>query len=97
MLTVAVNELQNQLSRYLQFVKNGERVLITERNMVIAEISSRKELEEESLSINEKFRQLHNAGEMILAKRNTSCAKIPATKEKLDWKSVYNDVRADRV
>ena len=39
MITVGIRDLKNQLSLYLQYVKNGEKVIITEHNKVIAEIS----------------------------------------------------------
>ena len=40
MITVGVRDLKNQLSQYLQYVKRGEKIIITEHNRVIAEISS---------------------------------------------------------
>jgi prevent-host-death family protein len=39
MITVGVKDLKNQLSQYLQYVKHGEKIVITEHNRVIAEIS----------------------------------------------------------
>ena len=38
MIVAGVKELKNALSRYLDFVKNGEDLLITERGKVIARI-----------------------------------------------------------
>ena len=38
MLAVNVRELKNRLSRYLQDVKHGERILVTDRGQVVAEI-----------------------------------------------------------
>lgn len=43
MIAVGVRDLKNQLSQYLQYVKRGERVYITEYNKVISEISLPKE------------------------------------------------------
>jgi len=40
MITVGVRDLKNQLSQYLQYIKRGEKIIITEHNRVIAEISS---------------------------------------------------------
>lgn len=37
--TVGVKELKNKLSYYLREVKLGTRVLVTDRNVVIAELS----------------------------------------------------------
>lgn len=38
MITVGIKNLKNSLSRYMRFVKSGERVLVTEHNHIIAEI-----------------------------------------------------------
>jgi antitoxin (DNA-binding transcriptional repressor) of toxin-antitoxin stability system len=78
-------------------VKDGEKVVVTEHNKIIAEIvvpdkNNRKEI---SL-IEKKLEQLSREGEIVLAKRNKSCVKIPETKEKLNWELIYNEVRADR-
>ena len=40
MKTASVTEVKNNLSKYLEQVKNGEPVLITERGVVIARIES---------------------------------------------------------
>ena len=95
MITVGVRELKNQFSQYLQYVKNGERVIITEYNKIIAEISVPQK-NEKAASIEEKLEQLGKEGIIIPAKRQKSCVKLPETNEKLDWMSVYNKIRADR-
>ncbi|MDR3247736.1 MAG: type II toxin-antitoxin system prevent-host-death family antitoxin [Treponema sp.] len=98
MLTVGVRDLKNQLSQYLQYVKDGEKVIVTEHNKIIAEISvPRKENGVEISPIEKKLEKLSKEGEIILAKRNKSYVKIPETKEKIDWETIYNEVRADRV
>lgn len=38
MKTVGVRELKNRLSHYLRLVRRGERVLITDRGEVVAEV-----------------------------------------------------------
>ena len=43
MVRVGVRELRNKLSRYLRLVRQGETVLITDRDEVVAEIRQRKE------------------------------------------------------
>jgi antitoxin (DNA-binding transcriptional repressor) of toxin-antitoxin stability system len=98
MLTVGVRDLKNRLSHYLQYVKDGEKVVITEHNKIIAEITlPEKNNGKEIVSIEKKLKQLSREGEIVLAKRNKSCVTIPDTTEKLDWESVYNEVRADRI
>jgi prevent-host-death family protein len=95
MISVGVRELKNQLSQYLQYVKDGERVLVTEHNRIIAEIVE-PEQQEADTEIEQKLLQLSREGEVILAKRNKSRVSLPETKETLDWETVYNEVRSDR-
>jgi len=96
MITVGVRDLKNRLSLYLQYVKNGERVIITEHNKIIAEICV-PEKEEKSAAIEEKLIKLSKEGEIILAKSNKSRLKLPKINEKLDWATVYDEIRAERI
>jgi antitoxin (DNA-binding transcriptional repressor) of toxin-antitoxin stability system len=38
MKTVGIRELKNRLSAYIRLVRDGERVLITDRGVIVAEI-----------------------------------------------------------
>ena len=96
MITVGVRDLKNQLSRYLQYVKDGEKVIITEHDTIIAQISV-PEKEENLSTIEEKLLRLGREGDIIPAKRNKSCVKLPQIKEKLHWETVYDEIRADRI
>ena len=96
MITVGVRDLKNQLSLYLQYVKAGEKVIITEHNKIIAEINVLEKAVNDT-SIEEKLQELSKEGDIILAKRNRSCVKIPKPEEKIDWLKVYNKIRADRI
>jgi prevent-host-death family protein len=95
MITVGIKELKNQLSKYLQYVKEGEKVIITEHNKIIAEISV-PEKKEELNFLSKKLQQLKNDGKMILSKRNESYAKMPEYNDKIEWKSIYNETRKER-
>jgi prevent-host-death family protein len=98
MITVGVRDLKNQLSQYLQYVKDGEKIIVTEHNRIIAEIIV-PEKKNTNISIEKKFEQLKKEGKMILSKRNETLVKKPQiteTEKKIEWESVYNDVRADR-
>jgi prevent-host-death family protein len=82
MVTVGVRDLKNQLSQYLQFVKNGEKVIITEHNKIIAEISSPSEVKDDNILLAEqRLQKLSMEGEIILAKRNETRVNIPETTE----------------
>ena len=96
MITVGVRDLKNQLSQYLKYVKEGEKVVVTEHNKIIAEISV-PENKDNSTKIEDKLIELSKEGEIILAKRNSSRLKLPEINEKLNWKTVYNEIRADRI
>jgi prevent-host-death family protein len=98
MLTVGVRDLKNQLSQYLQYVKDGEKVVITEHNKIIAEISVPVQEKKDTIVFFEKeLEKLNKEGEVILAKRNKSCVKLPETKENIDWEKIYNETRSDRL
>ena len=96
MITVGVRDLKNQLSLYLQYVKNGEKVIITEHNKVIAEIAV-PETEEKLTSIEESLIKMSKEGEIILAKSKKSRLKLPEINEKLDWVTVHEEIRMDRI
>jgi antitoxin (DNA-binding transcriptional repressor) of toxin-antitoxin stability system len=95
MITVGVRNLKDQLSRYLQYVKNGEKVIVTEHNRIIAEISI-PEKKDVATTFEQKLLELSEAGKVILAKRTTALARKPEDKLNLDWKTVYDEVRQDR-
>jgi antitoxin (DNA-binding transcriptional repressor) of toxin-antitoxin stability system len=95
MITVGVKNLKDQLSLYLQYVKNGEKVIITEHNKIIAELSV--PAKKDALStFEQKLIQLHKEGKVILAKRNSSLVKKPKIEEKLDYEPVLDEIRSDR-
>jgi antitoxin (DNA-binding transcriptional repressor) of toxin-antitoxin stability system len=98
MVTVAVGTLQDQLSLYIQYVKNGEKVVITEHNdnEPIAELSVPKKLAVVN-NFDQKLAQLSKEGKIILAKKNTKVLVKPKIKENLDYVSILNDVRSDRI
>ena len=96
MITVGVKDLKNQLSIYLQYVKDGEKVIVTEHNRIIAEINLPQK-EEKLYPIEDELEKLSKEGLIILASRKKSCVKLPKIEEKLDWESFYNEIRVDRL
>jgi prevent-host-death family protein len=93
MITVGVRDLKNQLSQYLRYVKDGEKIIVTEHNRIIAEIIV-PEKKNTNISIEEKFEQLKREGKMILAKRNETLVEKPQITEmekKLEWESIYSN------
>jgi len=92
MIAVGVRDLKNQLSQYLQYVKHGEKVFITEHNRVIAEISLPKE-EISNTDVEIELERLTAAGKLIKAKRNNSIHLKTMTSAGIDWISVYKENR----
>ncbi len=93
MITVGVRDLKNQLSRYLQQVKLGEKVLITEHNKVIAQISLPGN-EIGTSKIEEQLQLLALSGKLLSAKRNQSLAIETEIPSAIDWISEYEANRA---
>ena len=96
MITVGVRDLKNQISQYLQYVKDGEKVIITEHNRIIAEISAPQK-EENLTTVEERLIKLSEKGDIILAKRKKSCVEMPEITGNVNWKAVYDEIRADRI
>lgn len=92
MISVGVRDLKNQLSQYLQYVKHGERVLITEHNRIIAEISLPREGQKVD-SVEEALERLAVSGKLQKAKRNSSAATSSEVAPTVDWISVYRENR----
>ncbi|MCL2480108.1 MAG: type II toxin-antitoxin system prevent-host-death family antitoxin [Spirochaetaceae bacterium] len=95
MITVGVKELKNQLSKYLQYVKKGEKVIITEHNKIVAEISTPTKGSSVS-EVEKKLKQLEKDGKIILSKRDESYANMPESNDRIDWKTIYTETRKEK-
>lgn len=67
MKTANVAELKNRLSAYLQFVREGEEILVKDRNQPIARISPYKQTEQ-----SEDERQLVASGALRMPEEETA-------------------------
>ncbi len=102
MKSVGIRDLKNNLSKYLQLVKSGETVIITEHEQVIAEIKKPSEFLQDSkkrayLYLEEQSR----IGKFQLAKRNKSqidsiLEEFKGKTPKVEWKKSHNASRSDR-
>ncbi|GHV87745.1 hypothetical protein AGMMS50267_01050 [Spirochaetia bacterium] len=101
MITASVLEIRDQFSHYLQYVKNGEKIGIIEKNRIIAEISMPESvrLEEKTNIPGKQYRQLVALGRIIPAKSREPLEKpaISDLDKQIDWATVYNENRADRL
>jgi prevent-host-death family protein len=62
--TVNIGDLKNQLSAYLQYVRNGEEVIVRDRNLPVARI-----LPIDNADMSEHEKQLVASGAMKLPER----------------------------
>ena len=102
MTSVGVRNLKNNLSKYLHLVKAGETVVITEHDLVIAEIKRPSEnLHDSKKRAVAYLEEQSKIGKVKLAKRNNSqidsiVKKYSDKKSTKDWKKIHSDTRADR-
>lgn len=100
MKSVGVKNLKDNLSSYLRLVKEGEVVLVTDHNEVIAEIKRpQADLNSEDSKFNQFLLEQASLGRLTLAKRNKSLLKKTISKVRIkqgDWKKTYDETRSDR-
>jgi antitoxin (DNA-binding transcriptional repressor) of toxin-antitoxin stability system len=102
MTSVGVRDLKNNLSKYLHLVKAGETIVITEHELVIAEIKKPSEfLQDSKKRAFAYFDEQSKIGKIKLAKRNNSQIESIVKKyldktHKMDWKTIHQYTRADR-
>lgn len=102
MKAVGIKNLKNNLSKYLDMVREGEVVYVTDRDDIIAEIHKPISAPTTMLSrwdafLNEEERK----GTIIRAKRETSTMladmmKLSPTPGPVDLQGLLDDMRADR-
>ncbi len=97
MIRVGVRELKDRLSRYLRLVREGETIIVTDHNEVIAEIRSRSE-EDTGERFQRYIEQLELAGRIIRpVDRAVSAEKIARMARRLgpvpSWRETLDDTR----
>ena len=100
MISVGIRELKSHLSQYIELVKNGENVLITEHNRVVAELKFPGK-ENSNNKIQMILDKLTSEGKLIPAKRkSTIINKLIKTetkgKKQIDWWAIYQESKEDR-
>jgi antitoxin (DNA-binding transcriptional repressor) of toxin-antitoxin stability system len=102
MKSVGVKVLKNNLSRYLRMVKEGETILVTERDEVIAEIHEPSVKSAAQISPWVAYlNRLEREGSLRRATRKEPTVKAllaeqPKWPDDLDWGPIYEDIRSDR-
>lgn len=100
MVRVGVRELRNKLSRYLRLVRQGETVLITDRDEVVAEIRQRKEAGDLD-SVRRYLEAGSLSGTILPASRAQSRIRFLLSDRTVrrpspGWETEYTESRADR-
>lgn len=101
MISVGIRELKSQLSRYIDLVKSGESVLVTEHNRVVAELKS-PEIEISDLRDKKVFEKLVSEGKLIPAKRIASVINKSKSKDAIEklgnsWWKEYQESKSERL
>ena len=99
MIRVGVRELKDRLSRYLRLVREGETIIVTDRNEVIAEIRSRSE-RDAGARFEQYIEQLELSGRMSRpAEPGVSALKIAKEAKRLGpvaaWRDALDDTRGE--
>lgn len=95
--SVGVKMLKNNLSRYLELVRQGEIVLITDRDEVIAELRLPSQLEFSRASPWIAFLEAQaRQGGLRLARRKHSQVKASTRATTLDVQALLAETREDR-
>ena len=102
MKSVGVKVLKDNLSKYLRMVRDGEVVLVTDRDEVIAEIQSSQRLVSASLTRWELFlRQEERRGSVRRPKAGPvpsidELRRLPRPVGKVDLQRLLDRIRSDR-
>ena len=102
MKSVGIKVLKDNLSKYLRMVRDGEIVLVTDRDEVIAEIQSPQRLVSASVTRWELFlRQEERRGSVRCPKAGPvpsidELRKLPRPVERVDLQRLLDQIRSDR-
>lgn len=97
MLSIGIRNLRNSLSRYLNLVKEGEQIIITDHNKVIARIIPAGEDDREHVLKEYLEDQIHSGGieeaqSMMVLEKNRTLQSDPSILE-----SIYQESREERI
>ncbi len=98
MITVGIRNLKNSLSQYINMVKSGEKILITDHDKIVAEIIPFSGSSNGSEMIEKYLNEQILNGSIIKA---TKKLKIIKQKKKNKYENneiteIYNETRSDR-
>lgn len=98
MLTVGIRNLRNSLSKYVNLAKNGEKVIITDHNKIVAEIVPPETEQKESGMFKTYVQEQVEAGSIIQATNNHQIEPKKATlNQNTEIMNIYDETRSERV
>ncbi len=99
MITVGIRNLKDSLSKYLKLVKDGERIVITDHNQIIAEIVPATSPNPGSERLQEYLKEQEASGKLLPALFKKTLASKRTNKNPADQKhlsDIYEETRSDR-
>ena len=97
MISVGIRELKSHLSQYIELVKNGENIIITEHNKVVAELKIPETHKAQENEVQKILNKLMDEGKIIPAKRKKEIISTKGkflTKQK-EWWSLYQNSKEE--
>ncbi|MGA1843219.1 MAG: type II toxin-antitoxin system Phd/YefM family antitoxin [bacterium] len=98
MKTVGIRNLKNSLSQYINLVKTGERILVTEHDRIVAEIIPSTGGPSESNLLEDYLSDQVKSGLIVRAKKKIKLKKVKGERRpnRALLEEIYNKTRADR-
>lgn len=75
MITVGIKNLRNSLSKYINIVKTGETIVITDHNQIVAELRPSEQTVTDSSLLNEYLEEQSIHGSIIKSTKDTFLKK----------------------
>ena len=99
MITVGIGNLKNSLSQYLNMVKSGQRVLVTDHDKIIAEIIPSSGITEKNEIITKYINEQVINGSITKTKKKKEIITIKKGngKENEQIKKIYEETRSERI
>ena len=91
--------MKDSLSRYLRMVKEGERIVITDHNRVVAEIIPASATDEDAKLLHAYLDEHAKSGGLTPATKRTTLDPEPTSIAQIDKEQierVYDETRQDR-
>lgn len=99
MQTVGIRNLKNSLSRYLKLVQNGERIIVTDHNRIVAEIVPSSASKANNQILGEYVAELAQHGKLTPATARVKLDRKRTERGAVDQnmvEDIYRKTRDDR-